>query len=673
MPLQRLTTRNTPKPTQAAARYTAAGGAERCGMCRHFAAPSACSRILGPVTARGWCMYFGRLALAPDHAGVQSFLGIPPGASLDLSFMTPGTLDPRVVFTRAAGPATYFNSSGVMQAAATNLAPSSGNLANSSVWGVSGLVMTGSLSGAPDGTATVARMAETSATALHDLVLAVPGLLASTAYTVSIYIKAAERTNFQISLDDSTAGLNGGYATFDVQAGVISQALTARGTGVIGTAGIQPAGNGFFRCWITTTIGANTSARLLFLLSTTGTPGFAPSYAGNPAKGLLVWGAQVEQGMAPSFYIPTTTAPNGAPRWDYDPVTLALKGLLIEEARTNLWLQSADASNAAWVPVGVVIAAPTVTGNQTVAPDGTTTAASVVYPAVATTNNASEVYQSITVGTAAYTMSVWLRGNVGGEQVYLLTTRDTSLYYRTRVTLTTAWQRVTLTTGALTAGAWLFSIGCDLRDAAQTSTPAQTIYVWGAQLEQGAFPTSYIPTTAAAVTRAVDVATMPVAAWYDQTKGSLQFEWMLEGYPVNYGAPIQFVGVNPNTDYIDCDELSVAEGAPTLASLVGAGVTVGGTNLASIQYSASGANFPKIPAGTVQKGATSWAPGLAMGGAHAGVLAPLIAGTVTATPVVTALTIAGGMHYQAGPSIWARHARYWPRVLSNSELQSVTT
>ena len=35
------------------------------------------------------------------------------------------------------------------------------------------------------------------------------------------------------------------------------------------------------------------------------------------------------------------TATTNAPRWDYDPVTLALKGLLIEEARTNLLLNSA--------------------------------------------------------------------------------------------------------------------------------------------------------------------------------------------------------------------------------------------------------------------------------------------------------------------------------------------
>ena len=35
------------------------------------------------------------------------------------------------------------------------------------------------------------------------------------------------------------------------------------------------------------------------------------------------------------------TAATNAPRWDYDPVTLGLRGLLIEEARTNVLLRSA--------------------------------------------------------------------------------------------------------------------------------------------------------------------------------------------------------------------------------------------------------------------------------------------------------------------------------------------
>ena len=44
----------------------------------------------------------------------------PPGKTLDLSFMTPGTLPPNVTFTRASTATTYFDSTGTMQTAAAN-------------------------------------------------------------------------------------------------------------------------------------------------------------------------------------------------------------------------------------------------------------------------------------------------------------------------------------------------------------------------------------------------------------------------------------------------------------------------------------------------------------------------------------------------------------------------
>jgi hypothetical protein len=93
-----------------------------------------------------------------------------------------------------------------------------------------------------------------------------------------------------------------------------------------------------------------------------------------------------------------------------------------------------------------------------------------------------------------------LRGAVGGERLVLATTADGINFFNTQITLTTNWQRYTLNTN-LSAGNWYYEYGVDLRIPGQTPTPAQTFYVWGAQCEQGAFATSYIPTTTVPVAR----------------------------------------------------------------------------------------------------------------------------------------------------------------------------
>ncbi len=255
---------------------------------------------------------------------------VPSGATLDLSFLSGGTLDPRITFTRAS-TATYFDSSGTMQTAASGaprfdydpvthalrgvwveeartnqLFPS---VPDTTVWTNGAVTVTMGAAAAPDGTAAVTQVAETVANALHFVMRSPMATTSLGPQTLSVYARAAGTRYLQVSLDDSGSGTIGGYATFDLQSGVISGALTAKSTATVGTATIQAAGNGFYRCSITvTTTGASLSDRIMLILSNAAAPAFGPTYAGNAANGVLLWGVLLEIGAFPTSYIPTTAA-----------------------------------------------------------------------------------------------------------------------------------------------------------------------------------------------------------------------------------------------------------------------------------------------------------------------------------------------------------------------------
>src|SRR4029078_473552 len=123
-----------------------------------------------------------------------------------------------------------------------------------------------------------------------------------------------------------------------------------------------------------------------------GRPGLSGNGARRPSfdvdfvgSGSLGAGAVFTRASVGTYYNSSgvlVSAAINTPRFDYDPVTLQLKGLLLEDASTNVMLNSGDAGNASWVKSNNVAVAPVVTSNQAIAPDGTTTAARVVFPAV---------------------------------------------------------------------------------------------------------------------------------------------------------------------------------------------------------------------------------------------------------------------------------------------------
>lgn len=178
-------------------------------------------------------------------------------------------------------------------------------------------------------------------------------------------------------------------------------------------------------------------------------------------------------------------------------------GLRIEGARTNDVLRSQQLENAVWLLTsggapnpGV----PVVTANAATAPDGTVTADRLDFGST-TGTGFGVIYQGPFVSTAAsWSHSVYVKGVSGSGTVYLMSTPGGSYNTSACAFVSTSWSRCTVT-GTETATNWFLQIGYDLRDGAQTGQGAQSVYLWQAQREAGAYATSPIPTVAAAVTR----------------------------------------------------------------------------------------------------------------------------------------------------------------------------
>jgi hypothetical protein len=232
------------------------------------------------------------------------------------------------------------------------------------------------------------------------------------------------------------------------------------------------------------------------------------------------------------------TVGNDTPRFDYDPVTLQPRGLLIEEARTNLVTYSDQFNNAAWTKNNLNI-----TVNSSTSPDGTTNAdTAVTAVGTAITGGSSSGF---TFTAASYTQSAYVKAATNIRYIQLLWTSGGisvnhanfdlqtgtvvggSYASATMTAVGNGWYRITMTStvGAATGGMWLIAVpsAASARAATYVGNGTDSFLVWGLQLELGAFATSYIPTVASTVTRNADVATMTgtnFSSWYNQSEGT---------------------------------------------------------------------------------------------------------------------------------------------------------
>ena len=252
------------------------------------------------------------------------------------------------------------------------------------------------------------------------------------------------------------------------------------------------------------------------------------------------------------------------PRFDFDPVSLVCKGLLIEESKTNLILYSADINNAAWVK-GTFCS---ITNDVAISPDGTQNADKLVALVGVGSHG---VFQGFVTTAQSYTWSVYAKQS-GYTQLALVVQSPTPLTNifdlaagtivttaaGCTTTITNAgngWYRCTATYTAAAGTSYIVFGSAVGGTAGFNGNGVDGIFAWGAQIEAGPFATSYIPTVASQVTRTADVAVMTGAnfsSWFNASEGAFVSSSVLSRQSSTGATAIFSANDNTAANLINC-------------------------------------------------------------------------------------------------------------------------
>jgi len=169
---------------------------------------------------------------------------------------------------------------------------------------------------------------------------------------------------------------------------------------------------------------------------------------------------------------------------------------LIETSPVNLAAQSETFDNASWAKFAVGTGvAPAVTADTTIAPNGTTTADTVIFDAGAgtTASDMSLLRQNISgTGSTPYTFSIYAKVASGTAKIIA---RHAGGGGFTTLNLTTDWQRFVIIETLVTTGTFTIEFGIRRGLSNEPLTTPVTCQIWGAQLNIGATAKPYFPTT----------------------------------------------------------------------------------------------------------------------------------------------------------------------------------
>jgi hypothetical protein len=461
----------------------------------------------------------------------SSLVLIPSGTKTGKIFsQKPVSGDGDFTFTRASA-ATRVNADGNIEKETSNLLLQSNQLDTS--WDKVGITTTSGQSGY-DGSNDAWLITKTPAS--YERIR--QNNTSSGVLTASVYAKA--NTLNQVTIYCFVSGSNA-YAKFSLVDGSVvlsSSIIDSSATNV---------GNGWWRLSIT----FNDTLQSINIY---------PDLAETTAGSIYIQDAQLEQGLVARDYIETTTAAvyggitDNTPRLDY--TDSSCPALLLEPQRTNIFAQS-EYYNTYWNHTNS-----SVSNNQLESPEGFINAS--VLSATSPAQSGINVFNTWSDSTT-YTMSAFVKKKIGsyiGFGVYGNAMGDEWIKWNLDNGTSTAtnlwtnadfedfgngWYRISATI-ATTSGSTSKS-GFKLNLMTNTSYSSGNVgdeaYIYGLQLEQGSYATSYIPTYESSVSRVADEAdcsdngiTSNVGTWY------IEFGDLNSG---SFGSSLYSILINPQS------------------------------------------------------------------------------------------------------------------------------
>jgi hypothetical protein len=566
------------------------------------------------------------------------------GSTLSLDFTT-GVLDPRLLFTSTTN-ATFINSQGYVQFADANMFVNS-------AWTDANNTPTGWTLGT--GTGSVSRSNETRT-------------LTCAAQQYWWYQQPASRTGLTYSVSVEVTAVSGTILFGDIILAGSSTTIAWYKDGVLqATSTATPVTTGV----ITLIFTANSDNTILRLgLGSAGT---------NVTGSVTLRYPQFQQGQVPlrSYYENTSTsvARFNSARFDYNPTTLAPRGLLIEGSASTLNQYSEDFSNAYWSKPNASVSSISVTGPDNVA--GTTRR---IVEDNTTNQHGLRRQLSITSGTT-YTMSVFVKpGSYDsfGFEMYASASNNakaevTSISGNTQTVTSASGVNATLARTPMTASGW-YRYALTFTSTAtqsgdfnilikQTNSYAGngTNYmdVYGFMLETGSGASSYIPTGASTGNRAKDVCNIT---------GSNFSSWFVDG-PGTIVA--QSDNVKVNTRNLLCEFNKDA------SNYIQMGVGAGAGSGEALFYNPNGfsqsGTTPSL--NTAYKSAYVWDTNYFKMCLNGTLGSADTTGNILSSGMVN-LSIGGDLTNPTDVYIKNGHIRslkYWPTRLSDAQLQALTT